>query len=55
MFTLHGYKKGHYVPLIFFFCCQTKRCFKPKRVVIDFEVIIHKAVGNVWPNVTVIC
>jgi hypothetical protein len=31
-----------------------QNCFKPKRVVTDFEVAIHKAVGNIWPNVTVI-
>jgi hypothetical protein len=56
MFALHGYKKKCllYVPLIsYFVCCQTKLYFKPKRVVIDSEVAIHKAVGNIWPNVTV--
>jgi hypothetical protein len=46
-------KNAHNVPLIFFVCCQTKLCFKPKRMVIDFEVAIHKAVGSIWPNVTV--
>jgi hypothetical protein len=49
MFALHGYKKKCllYVPLIsYFVCCQTKLYFKPKRVVIDSEVAIHKAVGQ---------
>jgi hypothetical protein len=46
---------SHYVPFIFFFFVVARQnCFKPKRVVTDFEVAIHKAVGNVWPNVTVI-
>jgi hypothetical protein len=33
---------------------QTKLFFKPKRVVIDFEIATPKAVGNIWPNVIVI-
>jgi hypothetical protein len=40
--------------LSFFLFVAKQNCFKPMRVVIDFEVAIHKAVGNVWPNVTVI-
>jgi hypothetical protein len=43
-----------YLSFFFFFVVARQNCFKPKRVVTDFEVAIHKAVGNVWPNVTVI-
>jgi hypothetical protein len=40
-------KNSHHVPFIFFLCVAKQNCGKPKRVVTDFEVAIHKAVGNV--------
>jgi hypothetical protein len=47
-------KNSHDVPLIFCLFVAKQNCFKLKRVVTDFQVAIHKAVGNVWPNATVI-
>lgn len=72
-FTIHGYKNGHYVPLVFCLlpnkskdvylkllqllekkCIDVDIFWKPKEVVIDFEVAIHNAVAEMWPESNVI-
>ena len=73
MFTLHGFKNGHYIPLVF--CLLIDKSvktyefvftmivekynilgflFSPEKVTVDFELEIHKAIENVWPNTTII-
>lgn len=73
MFTLHGFKNGHYIPLVFcllidksvktyefVFTMIVEKCntlgflFSPKNITVDFELAIHKAIENVWPNTTII-
>jgi hypothetical protein len=39
-------KNSHDVPLIFCLFVAKQNCFKLKRVVTDFQVAIHKAVGK---------
>jgi hypothetical protein len=68
LFTIHGLKNGHYVPLVFFLLpnttretyvkalnyvkeeCSKVKDFFPKSVTADFELAIHCATRNVFPN-----
>jgi len=70
MFTIHELKNGHYNPLIFCllpdksietysytFRSIVNRCnllFSPKYVTVDFEISIHKAIVEIWPDSKII-
>jgi hypothetical protein len=70
MFTIHGLKNSHYIPFIFCLLPEklietytyTLRCivdkfnllFSPKYVTVDFEISIHKAIVEIWPDSKII-
>lgn len=73
MFTIHGYKNGYYVPLVFsllpnkktetymrLFTRLINKClvleldFKPKEIVIDFELAIHLSCTQTWKEAKII-
>lgn len=73
LFTIHGQKNGHYVPLIFCLLPDKNKNtysklflglinqittnfglnWNPKEVYADFEIGIHLALKNVWPDVKI--
>lgn len=70
MFTIHGLKNGHYIPLIFcllpdksfetylftlrYIVNKCNLLFSPKFVTVDFEISIHKAIVEIWPDSKII-
>jgi hypothetical protein len=70
LFSIHGLKNGHYIPLIFCLLpdksietykytlhCIVDKCnllFSPKYVTVDFEISIHKAIVEIWPHSKII-
>lgn len=70
MFTIHGLKNGHYIPLIFCLLpdksietytytlrCIVNNCnllFSSKYMTVDFEISIHKSIVEIWPDSKII-
>lgn len=62
LFTVHGLCNNYYIPLVYFLLPNKtaitykialqylKEYFTPKTVTIDFEMAIHTAIKNVFPN-----